>query len=160
MAYNADMKITLCGSIGFYEEMKSAREKLLAMGHEVKIPEVSLEVPAQYGEGKKIYFDKYVESHGGMESFSAEHEIWDLKEQSIRDHFQKIEWADAIVVVNHEKRGIEGYVGGNTLIEVGVAFYLKKKIYILNSVSDKLSYKQEILGMKPLFLKGEVELLK
>jgi hypothetical protein len=153
------MKITICGSIGFYKEMELARDQLLSLGHEVKIPELALEAPAEVGGDKKVYFGKHIEENGGIEEFPAEHAIWDLKEGAIRDHFEKIDWADAILVINEEKRGITGYIGGNTLIEVGVAFYLKMPIYILHPVSSELSYKQEILGMKPVMLEGDLQLL-
>ena len=132
----------------------------MELGHEVKIPELALEVPEDFGGGKKVYFGKYIEENGGIDSFSVGHEIWNLKERAIRDHYEKIDWADAVLVVNHEKRGIPGYIGGNVLIEIGVAFYLKKPIYILNPVSSDLSYKQEILGMKPVILDGNFELIK
>lgn len=154
------MKITLCGSIGFYKEMESARDYLKKLGYEVKIPELSLETPKEYGSGKKVYFGKHIEDNGGMEAFPAGHKIWDLKESAIRDHYEKIDWADTVLIINHEKRGITGYVGGNTLIEMGVAFYSKKPIYILNPISSELSYKQEILGMKPTILNGNLDLIK
>jgi hypothetical protein len=150
------MKITICGSIGFYPEMESARDELLASGHEVQIPELALETPVEFGGGEKVYFGKFIEDNGGIDAFLAGHEIWSLKEGAIRDHYKKIDWADAILVINEEKRGIEGYIGGNTLIEIGVAFYLRKGIYILNPVSSELSYKQEILGMKPAMLEGDL----
>jgi hypothetical protein len=153
------MKITICGSIGFYPEMEAARDRLVALGHEVQIPELALEVPLEYGGGKKVYFGGYIEEHGGMDAFPAGHAIWNLKENAIKDHYTKIEWGDAILVVNMEKRGIAGYVGGNTLIEIGVAFYLGKQIYILYPVSSELSYKQEILGMKPTVLEGDYNIL-
>lgn len=154
------MKITLCGSIGFYKEMESARDFLLKLGYEVKIPELSLETPKEYGGEKKVYFGKHIEDNGGIDTFPVGHKIWDLKESAIRDHFEKIDWADAILVINNEKRGIVGYIGGNTLIEIGVAFYLQKKVFILNPVSSELSYKQEILGMKPTILNGNLNLVK
>ncbi|MFA6158342.1 MAG: hypothetical protein WC763_01825 [Candidatus Paceibacterota bacterium] len=154
------MKITLCGSIGFYKEMESARDQLAGLGHEVKIPELALEVPREFGAGKKVYFGKFIEENGGIDAFPAGHAIWNLKEGAIRDHYEKIDWADAILVINNEKRGISGYVGGNTLIEIGVAFYLKKRIFILNQVSSELSYKQEVMGMKPTFLDGDLSLIK
>lgn len=154
------MKITICGSIGFYREMEEARDKLIALGYEVKIPELDQETPPEFGGDKKVYFGKYIEDNGGTDAFPAGHIIWNYKEGAIRDHYNKIDWGDAILVINHDKRGITGYIGGNTLIEIGVAFYLKKKIYILNPVSSDLSYKQEILGMKPKLLNGNLSLLK
>lgn len=150
------MKITICGSIGFYKEMELARDELIKHGHEVKIPELAMEVPKEFGGGKKVYFGQFIEQNGGIDAFPVEHEIWNLKESAINDHYEKIDWCDAILVVNCEKRGIQGYVGGNTLIEIGVAFYLKKKIYIQNPVSSELSYKQEIMGMKPEMLDGDL----
>ncbi len=153
------MKITVCGSIGFYKAMEDVNDQLFKLGHEVKIPELALEVPEQFGGGRKIYLGQYIEENGGIDAFSPNHQIWDLKEGAINDHYTKIDWADAILVVNQEKRGIPGYIGGNTLIEIGVAFYLKKPIYILNSISSELSYKQEIYGMKPVFLNGNLSLI-
>jgi hypothetical protein len=150
------MKITICGSIGFYKEMEAARDELIKLGYEVKIPELALEAPEQFGGDKKVYFGKYIEDNGGINAFPAGHEIWSHKEGAIRDHYEKIDWADAILVINEEKRGIAGYIGGNTLIEIGVAFYLRKEIFILNDVSSELSYKQEILGMKPTMLEGDL----
>lgn len=136
--------------------MESARDELVKHGHEVKIPELALEVPQEFGGGKKVYFGQFIEQKGGVDAFPAGHEIWNLKESAINDHYEKIDWCDAILVINHEKRGIKGYIGGNTLIEIGVAFYLKKKIYIQNPVSSELSYKQEIMGMKPVMLDGDL----
>ncbi len=153
------MKITVCGSIAFYSEMEQLKISLEAKGHEVYIPLLSNEAPAEMGGGKKIYFGKYVEDNGGIENFPPEHELWDLKEKAIRDHYDKIIWSDAIMVANYDKRGITGYIGGNTLIEIGVAFFLKKPIYILNPVSSELFYKQEIYGMKPVFVNGDLNLI-
>jgi nucleoside 2-deoxyribosyltransferase len=153
------MKITICGSIAFYQKMEQLKELLEVNGHEVFIPLLSNEAPTEMGGGKKINFGKYVEDNGGIDAFPPNHELWNLKEKAIRDHFDKIEWCDAIIVSNHEKKGISGYIGGNTLIEIGVAFYLKKQIYILNPVSSELSYKQEIYGMKPVLLNGDVNII-
>ncbi len=66
---------------------------------------------------------------------------------------------DAILVTNYPKNGIDGYVGGNSLMEMGLAHYLRKKIYLLFPVSSKLNYKEEILGMKPIILDGDISLI-
>jgi len=154
------MKITICGSIAFYDEMEKAEEILKKIGHEVKIPKLALEVPKEMGGGNKVYFGKYIEDNGGIDAFPVDHKIWDMKNGAIKDHFDKINWADGVLIVNPEKRGIAGYIGGNTLIEIGLAFFQKKPIYILNPVSSEISYKQEILGMKPVILNGNLELIK
>lgn len=151
------MKITICGSMAFYKDLEQVRDELEELGHEVKIPELTNEAPEAFGGDKKINFGQYVEDNGGMEAFPPEHELWQLKRIAIQDHFDKIDWCDAILVTNYEKRGIAGYIGGNTLMEIGVAFYLKKPIYILNPISSELTYKQEILGMHPIMLDGDVQ---
>ena len=151
------MKITVCGSIAFYSEMEKVKDELEELGHEVKIPELADKAPSEFGGDKKVYFGQHIEENGGINAFPAGHEIWNLKERAIVDHFKKLEWCDAILITNYEKKGVEGYVGGNTLIEIGVGFYLKKPIYILNSVSSELSYKVEILGMKPMMLNGDLK---
>lgn len=150
------MKITVCGSIAFYTEIEKLKGELEKRGYAVVIPLLSEVVP-KYSDDKKINFAKYIEEHGGIEAFPPTNPIWTAKYDALNDHFKKIEWSDAIVVANYEKRGIEGYIGGNTLIEIGLAFYLKKDIYILNPISSDISYKQKIYGMKPVLLNGNLD---
>jgi hypothetical protein len=102
------MRITICGSIAFYTQMEELKEKLLALGHEVYIPLLNNEAPADMGGGKKIYFGQYIEDKGGIDNFDRNHEIWDLKKKAILDHFEKIEWADAILVANYKKKRYRG----------------------------------------------------
>lgn len=153
------MKITVCGSITFYPEIERLKQDLETRGHEVTIPLLNKVVP-KYSDDRKINFAKYIEEHGGIDAFPPDDPIWTAKQDALNDHFRKIEWADAILVANHEKRGVDGYIGGNTFIEIGLAFYLKKKIYILNPISSEIAYKQEIYGMKPILLNGDIDLVK
>ena len=152
------MKLTVCGSIAFYSEMEALKTELEARGHEVLIPLLSAEIP-EFGGERKINFAKFIEERGGIDAFAPEHKIWAVKNQAIRDHFDKIQWCDAVVIANHDKRGVEGYIGGNTLMEMGLAFFLKKPIYVLKTPSSVLSYKVEILGMDPVFLNDNLELI-
>jgi len=150
------MKITVCGSMVFYKEMQEVQAKLEAQGHKVRIPLLDNDLPPEYGGGRTIAFGAYIEEKGGIEQFAEGDRIWDFKANAINDHFGKVEWSDAILVVNHNKRGVEGYIGGNTLMEMALAFYLKKPIYMLNDVSSDLLYKQEVMGMKPILLGGDL----
>ena len=135
--------------------MENVRDTLLAHGHDVLIPLLGDEV-ATFAGDRKINFGAYIEEHGGIDAFPVGHKIWNMKELAMRDHFEKVDWCDAILVANYEKRGVQGYIGGNTLIEMGIAFYTHKPIYILNPVSLNLGYKDEILGMKPIILDDNV----
>jgi len=140
----------------FYKGMQDCEATLKGMGHEVLIPLLDKELPAELGGGRTLRFGDYIEQNGGVENFPPDHAIWGFKESAINDHYKKVEWSDAILVVNHEKRNIPGYVGGNTLMEMALAFYLKKPIYLLNPVSSELSHTQEIFGMKPILLSGDL----
>ncbi|KKT71502.1 MAG: hypothetical protein UX09_C0021G0005 [Candidatus Uhrbacteria bacterium GW2011_GWE2_45_35] len=70
----------------------------------------------------------------------------------IREHFNKIEKSDAIFVANFEKNGVLGYIGGNTFLEIGLAFYLRKPIYLLNELPEKIGYQEELLAMQPVVI--------
>jgi len=144
------MKITICGSIAFYNEMLDVKQKLEELGHEVKLPPHEVQdasgvmIPV-----KEFYARRKV---AGLD----ETWIWDRKGEAIRWHFQKVEWSDAIIVLNYDKNGVSDYIGANTLLEIGLAFHLNKKIFLLHSIPE-MSYKEEILGMKPVVLKGDLE---
>lgn len=143
------MKITLCGSIAFYNEMLATKEQLEKLGHEVKMP------PSRFndGAGNPISALQYYEIR--KTSTSNEGWIWDRKEEAMKRHFDKVVWSDAILVLNYDKNKIEGYVGANTLMEMGLALFLNKRIYLLNQIPG-ISYKEEILGVKPVIINGDL----
>lgn len=55
-----------------------------------------------------------------------------IENDLIRDYFEKIKNADAILVVNVDKEGISNYIGGNSFLEMGFAHILNKPIFILD----------------------------
>lgn len=117
------MKITLCGSMTFLDEIKALEERLTLQGHEVRRPELLWKKDKALCPPEK-------------------------KAEAIREHFAKIQWAEAIAVINPEKKGIAGYIGGNTLMEMALAFHLEKEIYLTHDIPE-VSYREEILGMLP-----------
>jgi len=143
------MKITICGSIAFQDEVLSVKEKLEKLGHEVKVWPLKLED----GKGQLISAKEYYK----IRKIAADDEkwVWDRKAEVVLEHFNKIAWSDAILVANYDKNNVNGYIGGNTLMEMGLAFFLKKKIYLLNEIPE-LPYKEEILGVKPIILGGDL----
>jgi nucleoside 2-deoxyribosyltransferase len=78
-----------------------------------------------------------------------------IEHDFIREHFRKIEQADAILVLNYKKKDIEGYIGGNTFLEMGHAFGLGKKIYLLYPV-PAMDYNVEMHAMQPIILDGDL----
>jgi len=143
------MKITICGSVAFQDEALFLKEKLEKLGHEVKLWPLELKDE----KGQLISTREYYQ----IRRIANENEkwVWDRKAEAILEHFNKIAWADAILVLNYEKNNIKGYIGGNTLMEMGLAFFLKKKIYLLFQIPE-LPYKEEILGLKPIIINGDL----
>ncbi len=146
------MKITICGSIAFIDEMQEAKKKLEELGHDVRMPPT--EITSE--EGSAISVKEYYRMRKAADANDAW--VWKQKEELIHEHFRKIEWADAILVTNFLKNGIPNYIGGNTLVEMGLALYLKKKIFLLNPIPG-VSYTEEILGMHPVVLNGDLSVI-
>jgi hypothetical protein len=72
--------------------------------------------------------------------------------------FNKVAESDAIVVLNHERHGIPGYVGGATLMEIGLARHMDKIIFLLHEPpsEDHLRYALEIKLAQPIILGGDI----
>ena len=81
------------------------------------------------------------------------------KAQLMRTHFAEIEKGDAILVLNYEKHGVQNYIGGNVLMEMSLAFWLKKPIFILNEIPEASTFEEEIKGMEPIVLHGNAAAL-
>lgn len=143
------MKITICGSIAFYDEMLDIKGKLEQLGHQVKLP--PFEIKDENGNmiSVKEYYSRRKSETDNMSW------IWDRKEEAMRLHFQKVEWSEAVLILNHDKNNIPNYIGANTLLEMGLAFHLNKKLFLLNDIPE-MNYKEEILGMKPLVINGDL----
>lgn len=133
------MKIAICGSMTSAVQMMDAEKILLLNNHEVILPRYTKE----YAE--KVLAEK---TAGESTKNKIEHDL-------IRDYFEKIKNADAILVVNVDKKGILNYIGGNSFLEMGFAHILNKTIFILNEV-PKMIYTDEILAMQPIALNGDL----
>ncbi len=77
------------------------------------------------------------------------------KRQYIDEHFAKIDASDAVLVINEPKNGIDGYIGGNTLLEIGRAYAQGLEIFLLHPVPE-VSYADEIRSMQPVVLDGDL----
>lgn len=144
------MKITLCGSIAFIDEMDAVREELEMMGYEVKMP--PLEIVGE--DGSMMPVKEYYAMRKSITDDTSW--IWKRKAEAMHNHFDKVVWADATLVCNYDKNGVVGYVGANTLMEMGLSFHLKQPIYLWGPIPE-LSYKEEILGMQPIVINGDLK---
>lgn len=116
--------------------MIQASKQLEALGYETEIPNPR--------EGETDYTEL------------PETERQQLKDQLMREHLNKISDSDAVFIYNEDKRGTEGYIGGNTLMEMAFAFAQKIEIFVLKTPTG-VNYTDEIMGMQPIIIDGSVE---
>ncbi len=137
--------ITICSSGSFYERVLGVRKQLEQLGFKVLVPSTA--------EKMERDGDFNVDNYKTWFKNPADYKI---KTKLMEQHFKKITAGDAILVLNYEKQGVPGYIGGNVLMEMTVAFLNKKPIYILNPIASDSNIKEEILGLQPKFLNGDL----
>jgi len=140
------MKIAICASISFYKQLNQAKKDLLARGFEVSIPPLAEEMEKQ----NDYVYEHYIDSFYGGDVDGERPEI-------IRDLLNKVAIADATLVINEKKHNLPGYIGGNVLMEMGVAFEHSRDIYLLNKPNPGLPYISEINAMQPIILNGDLK---
>jgi len=134
------MNITICGSMKFHEKMRWIQKELEKTGHAISVPK-SIELMDKFGYVNPTVDEAKVQAK--------------IQHDFIREHFRKIEKADAILVLNYDAKGIKHYIGGNTFLEIGIAFWMGKKVFLLNPV-PKMDYITELLAMQPIVLDGDL----
>ena len=138
--------ITICCSASFYRQALEVQEKLQKRGFKVKIP-VTANIMKKNGD---FNVDRYKTWYKNPKDYAK-------KAKLMRQHFKKVVECDAILVLNYEKKGVQGYIGGNGLMEMALAFHLRKPIYVLNPVFQSSPLYEEIVGMAPIFLNGDLK---
>jgi hypothetical protein len=136
------MKIFICCSKHIYNKVPPIKKALEEAEHIITLPN-SYDVPMKEEDMKKV----------GAE----EHKNW--KASMIRLQKEKVATNDAVLVLNMEKNGQKNYIGGATFLEVFKAFELGKKIYFYNPLPDNF-LKDELLGMGPIIINGNLDLIK
>jgi hypothetical protein len=86
-------------------------------------------------------------------------EDYDKKADLMRAHFDEIANGDAILVVNDEKHDIKGYIGPNVLMEMSLAWYQQKPIYLPNELPVDSAFEEELKGMMPTILNNDLDIL-
>lgn len=137
------MKIMICGSMTFAKEMIKTKKKLEQLGHLVLVP---LDLQSHIGNPSLV---------DDLES-NYKHAV---KTDIMRKCFGLVEESDAILVLNYPKNGIAGYIGTSSLMEIGLAYYLGKKIFILDAIPNvkQARWGHEISIMQPIILNGRLE---
>lgn len=137
------MKIAICTSMVFSEKMIKIKADLEKLGHTVFISGFA-----------QAYIGKTVKQKEKLTLFHKNNK------DAIREFWKKIKTSNAILVLNYDRRGIKNYIGGNTLMEIGFAHVLGKKIFLMNPVPKILYYQSEIEATKPVVIYGDLSKIK
>lgn len=136
------MRIGVAGSMQLTEKLIEVRDDLIRLGHEA-------------------FVTKFAENMAGKSEEEKEkmklHQKYNL--DAIREFWKAMQNADALLVLNLEKNGIENYIGGNTFLEMGFAHVLNQKIFLYNPIPEIPYYKTEIMAMKPIIINGDLKLI-
>ncbi len=135
--------IIICGSISASDEMIKIQNQLEAKGFKVEIPAGT----------KKYIANNFI--HVSESERAKDKKDNDL----IKGYYEKIKQYDLVLVVNVEKNGIAGYIGGNTFLEIGFAHVLGKPIYTINPL-PKISYLDELEAMNPIVINNDLNLIE
>ena len=133
--------ITICSSASFYKDVVDIQKQLIKLGFKVKVPSTASKME------KTGNFD--VSSY---KTWFTDKNAYKIKTKLMNEHFKKVIACDAILVVNMLKKGIKGYIGGNALMEMTLAHYFKKPIYLWNQIDSSSMFEEEIFGMNVIFL--------
>lgn len=128
----------ICGSMQFAKEMLQTKEALCALGHEVGVPS---------------------DVHECIENPNLNMDLeYCLKTDIDKKDFDQVAGSEGIVVLNYPKNNIGGYIGGATLMEIGIARHFNKKIFLLfNPPEEKdLRYSLEVKVARPIILNGDL----
>jgi len=132
------MKITICGSVKFADELVNIYNQLKKLGHSPQMHEEMFGIVGNNTDD----FQNSIETK--------------RKSNLIKIWYKLIMNSDAILVCNYNKNGIKDYIGGNTLMEIGFAYVNNKKIFLLNGIPENVSYRDEIEAMDSICLHGDL----
>src|SRR5680860_146206 len=128
--------VVICSSVSFYEKVVEVEKELKNLGFKVVIPLTATKM--------KKTGDFKVETY---KTWETNPENYKRKAFLTKTHFEKVEKGDVVLILNYKKNGKNGYIGGAVLMEMAVAFYFKKPIYILNPIDESSKYKEELYGV-------------
>jgi|TARA_B100002003_G_C13959253_1_gene464752 diphthamide synthase subunit DPH2 len=124
------MKITIVGSMKFYDEFVKAKEYLEERGHYVILP-------------RKDPMPEPIPK--------------DFKLKAMQKFNENLAKADAILVMNYTKDDKENHIGVNSLMEIGMAFNREKKIFVLNKMPESCLHELEAINC--VVLNGKLDSL-
>lgn len=136
------MKVLVHASLDHKEYMLEAKEYIESNSeHKVLLPELT-----RYQHIRDVL--------GDDKAFTQ------IKNRLTKDNIKNAEKCDALFILNPTHRGICNYIGGNSFLEMVIAFYLKKPIFVLNPLPNDMPYSEEIKALFPQIVYSYSGLLK
>lgn len=126
------MKVCICCSLSFTNEVLNLAKELEKLGHEVLLPNGVI---------------ANIINNPDFDPVQAK-----ISTGNVNKHIDKVRDADAILVCNYDKNDIKNYIGANTFIEIAAAHYFNKPIFTLNPLPNQPYINDEIqsFGIKVL----------
>lgn len=134
-------------STSAYGSIPAIKEYLESIDYEVTLPNCYDE-PVTSEDNEKLSEEEYIEFFRRMYLESRE----------------KVSNIDSILVLNYDKvkKGevFANYIGASTFLEMYEGFMQNKKIYLINDIPEYSMLYDDIKGMGPILLKGDIENIK
>jgi hypothetical protein len=136
------MKIAIIGSMKFADDMVKIQKQLQDIGHDAVIP---------VGAEPHLTDKDFVDNLDDNLEFCITNDI-------MRRNFHQVADADGVLVLNYKRNGIEGYIGVSALLEMGVAHYLGKKIFLIQKTPsfNDARWAHEVAIMQPTIVHGDL----
>lgn len=128
--------IVICTSSAFYRHANEIAEQLRSIDYKVVVPETARRM------GRSDDYDVTK-----VKTWVNNPDHFHKKNRLATNHFKEIEKGDAVLIINDDKPGRPRYIGPNTTMEWGLAYYLGKPIFILNGVPKNSNFYEEVYGM-------------
>lgn len=130
------MKICICGSLSFTDEILGIARKLEDFGHEILLPE---------GIERRLIKQE------NFDPVAAKYET-----DTVHNHPKKIRESDAVLVCNFTKNGIENYIGANSFCEIYMAKYFDKPVFALNALPEQSYIHDELMAFNIEVIDGDL----
>jgi beta-glucosidase/6-phospho-beta-glucosidase/beta-galactosidase len=140
--------ITLCSSAFLFKEVLELEKELKKIGFRVKVPKTAKRMQRENNFDVNHY-----------KTWFNDKSDYNKKRKLMKDHFKKVIESDAVLVLNKEKNGVQGYIGGNGLMEMTIALHYKKPIFIYENIAEDLPIAEEIYGLGPVFIDKNLDLI-
>ena len=133
----------VCGSMSFAKEMLELQNQLEGFGHDVSVP-----CDTELHAGKPGCIDELDKDREHL-----------VANNIMKQCFDTLAESEAVIFLNLSKNGVEGYIGTSSLMEMGLAYYLGKKIYFMYPHPDpnEQRWAHEVASFQPAVLNGSIE---